>query len=89
MREADHPVLTWGRLFVDSYATTVGRIGEVMIPMGSVVISKSDIQGDVHDLAQGRVGRQSDDEITVFKNGGGAHLDVTIAHAAYGAVEAR
>ena len=37
----------------------------------------------MHDLVQGRAGRQSADEITVFKNGGGAHLDVMIAHAVY------
>ncbi|MEM5472218.1 ornithine cyclodeaminase [Hoeflea sp. AS60] len=87
MREADDAVLTRGRFFVDSYATTIGHIGEVMIPMASGVISRDDIQGDMHDLVQGKAGRQSDDEITVFKNGGGAHLDVMIAHAVYGAVD--
>ena len=89
MREADDAVLTRGRLFVDSYATTIGHIGEVMIPMASGVITKSDIQGDMHDLVQGKAGRGSTDEITVFKNGGGAHLDVMIAHAVYLALEGR
>lgn len=81
MREADDATLGRGRLFVDSYATTVGHIGELMIPIASGAISRSDIQGDLHDLVQGRAGRRTDDEITVFKNGGGAHLDVMIAHA--------
>jgi ornithine cyclodeaminase/alanine dehydrogenase-like protein (mu-crystallin family) len=58
----------------------------VMIPMASGAIGRDDIQGDLHDLVQGKAGRRSDDEITVFKNGGGAHLDVMIAHAVYGAV---
>ncbi len=89
MREADDATLTRGRLFVDSYATTVGHIGEVMIPMESGVISREDIQGNMHDLVQGKAGRQSDDEITVFKNGGGAHLDIMIAHAVHGALEGR
>jgi len=89
MREADDAALTRGRLFVDSYATTIGHIGEVMIPMQAGVIARDDIQGDMHDLVQGRSGRQTPDEITVFKNGGGAHLDVMIAHAVYLALEGR
>lgn len=79
MREADDTVLTRGRLFVDSRATTIGHIGEVMIPMAAGVITKADIQGDLHDLVAGRAGRQSDSDITVFKNGGGAHLDLMTA----------
>lgn len=87
MREADDVALTRGRLFVDSTATTVEHIGELMIPLASGVISKVDIQGDMHDLVQGKAGRRSDDEITVFKNGGGAHLDVMIGHAVYKALK--
>lgn len=86
MREADDATLTRGRLFVDSFATTVDHIGELMIPMAAGVLAREDIQGDLHDLVQVRSGRQSDEEITVFKNGGGAHLDVMIAHAVAGAV---
>lgn len=79
MREADDAVLRRGRLFVDSRATTLGHIGEVMIPMASGVIGEGDILGDLHDLVAGRVGRQSPGEITVYKNGGGAHLDLMTA----------
>lgn len=89
MREADDAVLKRGRLFVDSYATTVGHIGEVMIPLKSGLITEADIQSDMHGLVQGKAGRRSDDEITVFKNGGGAHLDVMIAHAVYLALAGR
>ena len=79
MREADDTVLMRGRLFVDSRVTTIGHIGEVMIPMANGVIAEGDIQGDLHDLVADRAGRRSDDEITVFKNGGGAHLDLMTA----------
>ncbi|MBU4528450.1 MAG: ornithine cyclodeaminase [Hoeflea sp.] len=89
MREADDATLQRGRLFVDSFATTIGHIGEVMIPMASGAIAQADIKGDLHDLVQGRAGRKSAEEITVFKNGGGAHLDVMIAHAVYLALEGR
>jgi ornithine cyclodeaminase len=79
MREADDRVLQRGRLFVDSRATTLGHIGEVMIPMAAGVIGEGDVLGDLHDLVAGRAERQRDDEITVFKNGGGAHLDLMTA----------
>jgi ornithine cyclodeaminase len=76
MREADDRALQRGRLFVDSRATTIGHIGEVMIPLASGVIEEADILGDLYDLVPRRVGRKSDDDITIFKNGGGAHLDL-------------
>ena len=86
MREADDETLRRGKLFVDSRATTIEHIGELMIPIAAGTLSPADIHGDLHDLVAGRAGRKSDDEITVFKNGGGAHLDVMIAHAVVGAM---
>jgi hypothetical protein len=44
------------------------------------IISKNDIIGDFYDLIpSSKSGRKSNDEITIFKNGGGAHLDLMIA----------
>jgi ornithine cyclodeaminase len=34
---------------------------------------------DFYGLCSGNPGRQSDSEITIFKNGGGAHLDLAVA----------
>ena len=75
MREADDLAMQRASVFVDSKATTVEHIGELMIPIASGAISKADVQGDLYDLVRGG-GRTSDDEITLFKNGGGAHLDL-------------
>lgn len=77
MREADDAVLTRGRLFVDSLDTTVGHIGEIKDPIARGVIREADIVADYYDL--GAFARQSEDEITVFKNGGGAHLDLMVS----------
>ena len=77
MREADDDTLRRVRVFVDSYDTTLGHIGELKIPLESGVIQRSDILGDYYDAAH--FTRQSDDEITLFKNGGGAHLDLMTA----------
>ena len=79
MREADDEVLRRGRLFVDSRETTVDHIGELKIPIAAGVISADSIIADFYDLSQASFCRQSDDEITVFKNGGGAHLDLMTA----------
>ncbi|WP_110657300.1 ornithine cyclodeaminase family protein [Salinicola halimionae] len=79
MREADDALLQKGRLFVDSRATTLGHIGELKIPLASGAIVEEDILGDFYDLLTDHVGRQNETDITVFKNGGGAHLDLMIA----------
>ncbi|MGH1359456.1 MAG: ornithine cyclodeaminase family protein [Burkholderiaceae bacterium] len=81
MREADDAVLQRSRVFVDSFETTVGHIGEIQIPLDSGALRLADIQGDLYALVQGRQARNHADEITVFKNGGGAHLDVIVASA--------
>ncbi len=81
MREADDDTLRRGRLFVDCYDTTVHDIGELMIPLAAGTIAMEDVLGDLYDLVAKRVGRQEPDEITLYKNGGGAHLDILTAKA--------
>ncbi|QHI95270.1 NAD(P)-binding domain-containing protein [Aristophania vespae] len=80
MREADDDLISIGRLFVDSRDTTIHHIGELIEPLRSGIITESSILGDLYDLVKGRAGRSSHDDITIFKNGGGAHLDTMIAH---------
>ena len=80
MREADDECFRRGSLFVDARETTIHHIGELMIPLASGVISEQDVLADLSDLClQRHNGRQSDDEITLFKNGGGGHLDLMCA----------
>lgn len=80
MREADDALMSNGSVFVDSRETTIHHIGELMFPIASGAISESDIRGDLYDLVPAEQNaRKSDDEITVYKNGGGAHLDLMTA----------
>ncbi len=81
MREADDDVHKLGHWFVDSRDTTIGHIGELKIPISQGVIDESAVIGDLHQLVSGETGRASDDDITVFKNGGGAHLDIMVSAA--------
>lgn len=76
MREADDAALARARIFVDSRDTTLDHIGELKIPLENGVITRNDVVADYYDLPSGRFARQSEDEITLFKNGGGAHLDL-------------
>ena len=80
MREADDALVAHASLFVDSRATTLGHIGELIMPIAAGVITAESVRGDFYDLVRPDARRrQSDDEITLFKNGGGAHLDLMIA----------
>ncbi|MGC3940558.1 ornithine cyclodeaminase family protein [Roseobacter sp. EG26] len=81
MREVDDTALKRARLFVDSRDTTLDHIGELKIPLAAGVISPGDILADLYDLAEGKPGRTAPSDITIFKNGGGAHLDLMIAFA--------
>lgn len=79
MREADDEALLRSRLFVDSRDTTIRHIGELSDPIARGVIEANAVIADFYDLETGRFARTSDDEVTLFKNGGGAHLDLMSA----------
>ena len=74
MREADDAALRRARIFVDSFDTTIAHIGELKTPLGAGAITSKDVLADFYNLAD--FTRHSADEITLFKNGGGAHLDL-------------
>jgi len=79
MREANDTALTRATIFVDSRDTTLDHIGELKIPLSQGVIGRDAVRADYYDLPGGAFTRDSDDQITLFKNGGGAHLDLICA----------
>lgn len=79
MREADDALMQKARIFVDSYDTTLDHIGELKIPLSSGAIIQSDIIADLYQMVGDTSLRKTSSEITVFKNGGGAHLDLMTA----------
>ena len=74
MREVDDTALQRARIFVDSFDTTIEHIGEIKTPLAEGAIAREDVLADYYEMDKFQ--RQSDDEITLFKNGGGAHLDL-------------
>jgi len=80
MREADDETMRRARIFVNYTGSTVGLVGDLMLPMAAGVISESDVLGDLFNLCHKNVvGRQNENDITVYKNGGGGHLDLFTA----------
>jgi ornithine cyclodeaminase len=74
MREVDDTALLRARVFVDSFDTTIGHIGEINIPLEAGTIARDHLVADYYNMDAFK--RRSEDEITLFKNGGGAHLDL-------------
>ena len=76
MREADDAALLRSKLFVDSFDTTLAHIGELKIPLERGAIDRSHVLADYYNFDAFRA---EPHDITVFKNGGGAHLDLMTA----------
>jgi len=89
MREMDDAGLRRATLHVDSRNTTIGHIGEIQIPLAAGTITEGDIRADFYDIDAGAMARQNDEEITLFKNGGGAHLDLMASRYILSAWQAR
>lgn len=87
MREADDEALRRADKFCDSRETTVHHIGEFKDPIATGVFQPSDIIADYYGMTE--MTRHSDDQITLFKNGGGAHLDLMVSRYVLEAWRAR
>ena len=84
LRESNDEVMPRaGRLYVDARFSTVAESGDVIAPLASGALREDDIT-DLFELASGtKAGRRSDDDITVFKSGGGGHEDLAAARLLY------
>lgn len=80
MVECDGAALARGEVFVDSRWSAVEDCGEIVRALADGTLAESDILADAFQLARGEhSGRTSDQSITVYKNGGGGHLDLMVA----------
>lgn len=77
MREADDAALQKARVFVDSFDTTIAHIGELQFPLQSGAIDRDHVIADFY--SSDGFERHTSDDITLFKNGGGAHLDLMVS----------
>ncbi len=79
MREADDEAVRRARLFTDSHSHC-GDCGDFLQPVQNGIIHWKDIEADLFELCNGsKPGRSSIDDITLYKNCGGGHLDLFVA----------
>ncbi len=79
-REVDDDVVRRARIFVDARLATMHEDGDLVIPLAVGVITEDHVLADLYELCRGEhPGRTDPDEITMFENGGGGHLDLMVA----------
>ncbi len=81
MRETDDDAVTRATIFVDS-TTSALDVGDIVGPIEGHLIA-ADRLVDFTGLADGSFCRSYDDQITICKNAGGAHLDLMVARHMY------
>ena len=83
-REVDTDTVARSRVVVDSYAGAWDEAGDLLIPIKEGAISRSAVHAELAELVTGaKPGRQSPQEITLFKSVGFALEDAAAAHVAY------
>lgn len=81
MREADDAAIKRARVFVDNREAAITQSGDICQPITNGTIQASHVEGDLFDLVGVEFTRNADD-ITLYKNAGGAHFDLLVALAA-------
>lgn len=83
-RELDTAAIVKSRLYIDRRESTVNEAGDFLFPQKEGAIDESHIVGEIGEILIGTVaGRQSDNEITLFKSLGLAVEDVASAYHIY------
>lgn len=79
-RETDDAAVKRSRVYVDTRRGALKEAGDIVIPMAAGVLRESDVQGDLFELCRGNVkGRETREEITLFKSVGTAIEDLAAA----------
>ncbi len=83
-RELDTTAVVKSKLFVDRRESTLNEAGDFLFPKKEGAIDDAHILGEIGDILLGKVkGRQSGNDITLFKSLGLAVEDVAAAHFVY------
>jgi ornithine cyclodeaminase/alanine dehydrogenase-like protein (mu-crystallin family) len=80
MRECDDDAVRRARLFVDEASINLEACGDLIDPIRRGVVPRAKVEGDLYDLCRpGWALDRRPGEVTLFKNGGGGHLDLFTA----------
>ena len=84
MQEIAPLVISKSVLFVDSRESVLKETGDLIKPINNNIFSKNIIKAEIGDLVKNKVtGRQTDDEITIFKSVGLGVQDLFVANTIY------
>lgn len=85
MQELDEYIVkNADKVFFDTKEGVLAEAGDFIIPMEKGIVSESDFNGELGQVILGHVsGRETDEEITLFKTVGVAVLDVVTAYKIY------
>ena len=87
MRESDDEAIRRARVYVDTRAGATKEAGDIVQALASGALAQDGIVADLFELARGeKPGRQSADEITLFKSVGAALEDLAAGIAVYRAI---
>nr|WP_314419541.1 hypothetical protein [uncultured Erwinia sp.] len=78
MQEADVAAVAKARLFVDD-RTNAAMSGDICIPLQQGAITERHIEADLYELCQSTTFSRQKQDITLYKNAGGAHLDLMVS----------
>ena len=84
VRELDTKTVVKSKLVCDQVDACLVEAGDVMLPIEEGALDPADIYGEIGELITGaKAGRESDDEVTLFKSVGLSIQDISAAHYVY------
>jgi alanine dehydrogenase len=90
MQEVDELTIQRARVIVDQREATLTEAGDLIIPIQKGVITEQHIHAELGEIISGaKMGRENDDDITLFKSVGNAAQDAAVAQAILQAAEAQ
>jgi ornithine cyclodeaminase len=89
-REVDNEAVRRGRFYIDYIESTLNQAGELLRAIDDGVVDETHIVGEIGDVLLGKVpGRQSPDDITIYKSLGVAAQDLASARYLFDECERR
>ena len=84
VRELDTATVVKSKLVCDQVDACLAEAGDIQIPIEEGALNPDDIYGEIGELITGaKAGRESDDEVTLFKSVGLSIQDISAAHYVY------
>ena len=84
VRELDTASVVKSKIICDQTAACLAEAGDIQIPLEEGAMSEDDIYGEMGELVTGaKKGRESEDEITLFKSVGLSIQDISTAYHVY------